>query len=432
MKNLLKSLLCFSVIIILSSCGDDATSPAINDPQNEGPVQTQEGTPVGMPVMSSIGSAGGNLMAEDSTIMLEIPPGALNANINIILQPVTNMCPGASGELAYRFSPVQFNDSVTLTFKYGEDADGRFLAAAMQNSGGYWKIIRSAIIDTVNRTMKVKVKSIGAQTDGMRAGGGDIAGWEYIKMLPGQHFMRVNETVNLIVRNTAPNEDEELQYLPPTVTSWSKDGAGTLAPNNSSAIYTAPGTMPQPNTVKVYALANYGGSTVQVQSDIKIIGNVIRYHVKLNLSKEIGAFAGYPCVLTDGADMDVTVSMGNPPSVSVENIIDRVPIVTPPDYQIPNNGGTITWLPDAYGLMNISSIIGFVTGLVNADVALNVIHDNTQLPKFHVVPTQGNSYYLGGNPTPGLPPTVIFHNNGQPQTFIDLTNDVTVIVTPVE
>lgn len=428
MKHLLNTVLSLFILVIFSSCGDDAVSPGANDPEN-GPVSTQEGTPNGTPVFASIGPAGGSLMAADSTIEISVPPGALSTNTNIVMQPVSNLCPGGSSENAYRFSPVQFNDSVSIKLKIGEDMDGRFLAAAVQISGGYWKNLRSCVVDTVNKTMTVKVKSIGAQTD---AGGGDIAAWEYIKMFPKRHIMRVNETINLIVKNTQPNEDEELQHLPPTVSNWSKDGPGVLTPNNAAALYESPGTIPQPNTVKVYALARYGGDNVQVQCDIKIIDNVVKYHLKMNMVKEISSFSGYPSTLTDGADMDVTVAMGNPPSVTVENIVDRVPIVTPPEYSIPNNGGHITWLPDAYGLINISSVIGAVTALVKGDVELSFAHVETQLPKFRVDPHSGNTYYLGGHPTPGIPPLVIFHNNAEAQTFEDLTNDITVIITVIE
>lgn len=429
MKHLSK--LFFSIIIIISfsSCGDDAVTPVTNDPQNEGPVQTQEGTPIGMPVFASISPAGGSLMDEDSTLELSVPPGALNTTTNITMQPVTNQCPGASGDIAYRFSPVQFNDSVSLKFKYNEDADGRFLSAAVQTSGGYWKNARPVTVDTVNKTMTVKVKSIGSQTD---AGGGDIASWEYIKIFPRRHVMRVNETINLIVRNTAPNDDEELQNLPPTVTSWTKDGPGELTPNNSSALYKSPGTIPQPNTIKVYAVARHGNENVQVQSDIKIIDNVTKYHLKMNMVKDISSFSGYPSTLTDGADMDVTVTMGNPPSVAVENIVDRVPIVTPPDYNIPNNQGHITWLPDGYGLINISSVVAFVTSLSKGDVEMSFAHANTLVPKFRVDPTWGSTYYLGGTPIPGSPPILNFHNNGEPQTFVDLTHNITVIITVIE
>lgn len=420
------------ILIVFSSCGDDAVTIINNDPQNGGPVQTEEGIPDGIPVTVNIGPAGGNLMAVDSTIELIIPPGALNANTDITLQPVTNNCPNG-GDNAFRFTPaLQFNDSIIMKIKYTQEVNGRLLGGAVQNSGGYWKNIRSVAVDTIAKTMTLKVKSIGAQTDNPRAGGGDLGMWQYIKIDPRTHSMRVNEQVALAVINTAPTGDDELAYLPPVVTNWSKNGPGSLTQFGSSAVYTAPGTVPTPNKITIYAIAKYGGEYFQVQSDIKILGNLTKYHIKINLLRDVQYISGYPSQLTDGADMDVTVNSNYPPTAMVDNIVDRAPVVTPSQYTIPNNGGNVTWVPDDYGVINIISILGIVGGPANEEVALNFEHENTLVPKFHVVPNTGDPFDIGGTPTEGVPLTIHFINNGKAQTYFDKLKDIVIYVTPVQ
>ena len=57
------------------------------------------GTPTGTAVSKSIGPSGGSLLSADGRIELIIPSGALSANTNIVIQPVTNNCPGVGESL---------------------------------------------------------------------------------------------------------------------------------------------------------------------------------------------------------------------------------------------------------------------------------------------------------------------------------------------
>ena len=161
-RKLLFFMLC---VLFVYSC--NKLVPSINIPQNpadttgkgdDQPAITDIGFPAGIPTTVTIGPAGGTVVSSDSIIELKIPAGALSANTNITIQPITNNCPGGI-DLAYDFQQngLKFSTPATLTFhNMSNDVDDTSLMyyyIAYQDSIGEW------IADEYNRDFDTAAKT---------------------------------------------------------------------------------------------------------------------------------------------------------------------------------------------------------------------------------------------------------------------------------
>src|SRR5687767_11364860 len=117
----------FSLIVVLlavacSKSGKPGTEPPPTIPTvpNEAE-KTPVGTPIGNAEQQQIGTNGGIFTAAGGRITLDFPSGALNTNTTITIQPVTNNCPGGTGDVM-RITPhnVNFNKPVKLGFSYSD------------------------------------------------------------------------------------------------------------------------------------------------------------------------------------------------------------------------------------------------------------------------------------------------------------------------
>ena len=118
----------FLVIAIAFCCSEEEqdSSNTTNTTVEYEPAITPVGTPAGDPITKTIGISGGSIASPDSVMELVIPAGALPANTDITIQPVTNEAPGGIG-LAYDLLPdgTTFSKPATLTFHYtDEDING--------------------------------------------------------------------------------------------------------------------------------------------------------------------------------------------------------------------------------------------------------------------------------------------------------------------
>src|SRR5689334_12990381 len=73
-------------------------------------------------INKQIGSGGGKIVSSDGRVELIFPPGALNLNTSITIQPTTNVFDSTAGQ-AYRFEPsgIQFKKPVTVIFHYSDE-----------------------------------------------------------------------------------------------------------------------------------------------------------------------------------------------------------------------------------------------------------------------------------------------------------------------
>ena len=86
------------VVMVFSTC--DEMVPEIDDPNEEVPEPTSW-IPNGIPVSKTIGSGGGTVSI-DGAVEIEIPAGALSADTEITIQPVTNNAPNGNGNAPIR------------------------------------------------------------------------------------------------------------------------------------------------------------------------------------------------------------------------------------------------------------------------------------------------------------------------------------------
>lgn len=122
------------------------------------PVPTAIGAPVGEAQAASLDRLGGRVVADDGSLVIEIPAGALAQPRELSVQRVTNTAPGGVGQ-AYRLSPegLTFAQPVTLTFTTTGLALEQ-LTVAYQEGQGYWLRVApgDVTIDTVAQLVRVR------------------------------------------------------------------------------------------------------------------------------------------------------------------------------------------------------------------------------------------------------------------------------------
>ncbi|MEK7757663.1 MAG: phosphoribosylglycinamide synthetase, partial [Planctomycetota bacterium] len=124
------------------------------------PRTTDVGTPSGSPVEKTIGPAGGTLASADDLLTIEVPAGALGADTQLGIQPLTSTAPNGLGS-GFRLMPAgtTFSSPVTLTFKpTTEQLAGTVLAltgVGYQDSSGFWRWIRGVERDEANGRVSV-------------------------------------------------------------------------------------------------------------------------------------------------------------------------------------------------------------------------------------------------------------------------------------
>jgi hypothetical protein len=139
----------------------------------------------------------------------------------------------------------------------------------------------------------------------------------------------------------------------------------------------------------------------------------------------------YHCTFYDGADMVLKVNRGVfPPSMTITNIVNRAPDVVPPSGQYPNGQGSITWISDNTGIINIESLSQFYS--VHGDtIEFSFNHFPVLTPKFHCVPPVGEPYDIGGTPGIALPVGSLRFRIRNHVQFFTLENEhITARLTP--
>lgn len=143
LNQIFKGFVLFS--IILHSCNKD--SHVDNFPSTvpllPGEV-TEVGIEEGIVIRKVIGAAGGFIL--NDRVIVSVPPGALDKDVEIGLQPISNTNKAGKG-LSYRMTPhgITFHKPITITFRYTEEeAKNTFpqaLGIAYQNSSGVWMAV---------------------------------------------------------------------------------------------------------------------------------------------------------------------------------------------------------------------------------------------------------------------------------------------------
>jgi len=267
-------------------CGDD-DSPAGPGPDDDDPIPTAAGDPDGSATAATIGAEGGELASSDGLFTISIPAGALAADTEIGIQPITNMAWGGRGK-GYRLTPdgLSFGAVVSVTFSLGEDllagSDPSLADIAVQRDDGVWGVLKNRTLDTTAQTITCTTGHFS-----------DYSLIEGIQIRPPAAVVDVNQHVALSVlycgRETIEGDPDlaslliscDAEAVPlGTFENWSVNGAvggngtvGTVSPTSGLQVgYTAPAQIPTPNVVAVSVQTTFQGNSALLASTIRISG----------------------------------------------------------------------------------------------------------------------------------------------------------------
>lgn len=419
MKKLLFLLLTVSAILMLPGCKkiSDGIVSAIPDE----PTITAVGAPVGNVVTKLIGKSGGSIASADGNAELIFPAGALNDNISITVQAITNNAPNGVAN-AYRFLPqgIKFLKPVTLKFHYtAKDLAATLsdlMGIAFQQSSGIWYRINNFTNDTVNKIISAPIKHFT-----------DYTHFDLLIINPTFDDVKVGKSLDLKldmvdtdddVLKLDPNNDEELA---PLITlrnkkiTWSANGVvngnstyGTLTSISLDATFKAPAKAPSQNPVAVSALVDvkfkYHGKIFDKTSLVSYITIIDgqKYLLELRVTETASPF-----VYIDTASLTVIVSTDG--KITGRDISNFAPETNPATATM--GDCTSTWIPDGIGEMNITSVTGTISGSAGdpkRDLILQFGHSGTVVPKFRRVCRGGDDTTEGGTAITGFPPFVFF------------------------
>lgn len=265
------------------SCRDDGASP---DPAaNNDAVPTSPGTPDGAPTAGTIGTAGGALASSDALFEVAIPAGALAADTEIGIQPITNTAWGGIGK-GYRLTPdgLSFAAPIQLTFQIPAETSASiafaFLDVAFQDDAGFWYALRNETVDDAAGTVTATTTHFSDYSP--------IAG---VQIEPLNASVPTGQTLALNVRycmfETTPQDPDLVALvatcdgdLAPfgTFSNWSVNGvvggnasSGTIAPSGEQhATFTAPASVPGSNPVAVSVQTTFEGAQALLVSNVTI------------------------------------------------------------------------------------------------------------------------------------------------------------------
>ncbi len=405
MKKITALLLAASCLLIVPGCKKilNSINPAIPDE----PTITAVGTPAGNIVTKVIGKSGGSIASADGNAELIFPAGALNDNASISVQAITNNAPNGVG-VAYRFLPegIKFLQPVTLKFRYTANDLASTLAdlmgIAFQDNSGAWYRVNNFTNDIVNKTISAPITHFS-----------DWTMFEVMNITPSSATIKVNETADLMVTYVNPrSDDEELAYLTEKVEkiTWTAS-AGSLTGSTGdykSRVYKAPSKIPANNPVAVSAQIQikfkYHGKTfdkTSLVSNITIIDGE-KYLLEIRQTETASPF-----IYEDSASLTVIINADG--KVTFSDILNFAPKTNPGTASV--GGCTATWIPDAIGEMNITSVTGILSGSSGdpqRDLILQFTHSGTVSPKFHRSCPPAGSETLGGLAIPGFPAFLFF------------------------
>lgn len=151
------------VLLLSSAC---QLSSEVAAPSNGGsgnpviPTATTKGVPQGSPVASTIGPAGGALVAGGGDVEISVPSGSAAAGTVFTITPISSRAPGALGTSFRIESSLPLNGPVQVSFKglgyYGSGLSTSSLGVRFQDSRGFWlppdAISRDTATDTITAT----------------------------------------------------------------------------------------------------------------------------------------------------------------------------------------------------------------------------------------------------------------------------------------
>lgn len=250
------------------SCKKNATS----SDKHFQPKPTPVGNVYGQATTGTIDAMGGAVSTPDGQIQVIIPAGALSGSTVISVQPVETTTPGGIG-LSYRLLPhgIQFAKPVTIKFNYAHFLDSislpDALAIAFQDEDRVWKIPTGYTLNKNNREISVQSRHFSDWS---------LLSYLYVKPVNGVVYtgqqLELEVLTNAEITDDLKLKDTGVNILAPLgdglpldekhIKEWKLLGEGNLLPNGNTAVYTAPGEVPDRNPVEV---------TIQLKSSATLL-----------------------------------------------------------------------------------------------------------------------------------------------------------------
>jgi hypothetical protein len=322
------------LVMFFSTC--DEMIPSINDdPEEDKPEPTPVGFPNGLPVSKTIGPGGG-VVSIEGEVEVEIPAGAVNADTEISIQPITNNALNGHGN-AYRFGPdgTTFSKPVKLTFPYTPSVEGPpMTGVAFQDDDGIWYSNGKFSWNKVEKTVSTETTHFS-----------DWATFDMLQIvcnacevISGINKLKINESgefkVNAIsldavdtafvgpLRKEKDNNAYDLvikEWLANGTNAESMGPYGKIASSGAGCTYTAPAKVPSLGknpvnlSVKLKNILYKDPATgvtfndLQLSTAIEIIGDlkfelVIRYYSNDAVT---GGLVGAAFIMKDSATVQV-------------------------------------------------------------------------------------------------------------------------------
>ncbi|MGE6218956.1 hypothetical protein ACQKCH_03935 [Nubsella zeaxanthinifaciens] len=148
-----------AVAISVSACKKSSSDPSTESPSDDTPVvglATAVGSPLGQAISKTIGTNGGTLVSDDERLILTIPQGALEKDVLLTLQRITNFSPNGLQD-AYRISGEagQLKKQASLCWKYTSTSqpNGGGFAIAYQSKDRIWNATKDIHVSKTDSTV---------------------------------------------------------------------------------------------------------------------------------------------------------------------------------------------------------------------------------------------------------------------------------------
>ncbi|GAA4739657.1 hypothetical protein [Flavisolibacter ginsenosidimutans] len=255
--------LCF-LLLLTAFCQckkGDTEKPGITAAEQ---VKRDHGQLTGASVKQSIGVAGGSLTSADGGLTLSVPAGAVDAATEFSIQSVENMLQ-TKGK-AYRLLPegTKFKKPVTLVYSYAgagvRAEEAAYLFLVYQDAAGYYfqpkNLQHNAAAKTLSVqtthfsdwtfTTRVELEVSGNVNNGtVELHKSESASFSLVKYLTGESTDAYKDEVPVL---------EDKDFATRAKINWSKSSAsGTLLPLGANAVYAAPASIPQAESLVVTA-----------------------------------------------------------------------------------------------------------------------------------------------------------------------------------
>lgn len=332
------------------------------------PTITPAGTNDGTAITKTIGSGGGGIMSADGEVELIIPPGALAANTDITIQPITNNIPTGRGK-AYRFTPdgQQFAKDVTIKFHYTEEdaavTKPEYMQVAFQNADGTWKVVNKITNDVAAKTINASVNHFT-----------DFSQFDIMRLIPASAFLKTGQTENFEISYVGMTTDNIITFglqLLQSPAAWKANGVtngnsthGTIQSTGPvKATYTAPATSPAINPVVVSAEINIPFTVDGVRfnkgiltANAFIIGG--KYSLLIESSVDIGIGTGEKFRVNDNVTFTINLVGATATITNIQNTVATIQKVE----NSPVNCNTVV---NTVGTGGINLLDGDITAFVN-------------------------------------------------------------------